>query len=264
MGVSIIVATYNCKEYISDCLESLLNQSYKDFEVIVCDDCSTDGTLNVLESYSSKGFIKLLKNEHNCGSAYSRNRCIYESRFEYVAIQDADDASTSDRLEKQLAFLENNKDFAFVSSAAYTFEKDITDLGRVMSFSRKTPTKWSFLKGSPFIHPTTVFRKACLLAVNGYRVSKETRRAQDYDLFMRLYSAGYRGKEMDDVLYYYRLDLQTKKRMVLSSCRDEMRIRLKGYKSLHLMPIGYLFCLKPFFAFLLHKMGFYRYKAKKR
>ena len=76
MGVSVLVASYNCENYVEECLKCLLNQSYKDVEIIVCDDCSTDNTRTILRRYANEGKIILLENDTNNGAAQSRNNCL--------------------------------------------------------------------------------------------------------------------------------------------------------------------------------------------
>ena len=85
MGVSVLVASYNCENYVEECLTCLLNQSYKDVVIIVCDDCSTDNTRTILRRYANEGKIILLENDTNNGAAQSRNNCLAVATKEYVA-----------------------------------------------------------------------------------------------------------------------------------------------------------------------------------
>lgn len=113
--VSIITPAYNDEKFIGKTIESVLAQTYKNFEMIIVDDCSTDNTCAVVESYKDSR-IKLLKNEMNSGPAVSRNRAIAESQGKYVAFLDGDDMWFPEKLEKQITFMEkNNYDFSYTN-----------------------------------------------------------------------------------------------------------------------------------------------------
>ena len=256
--VSVIIACYNGEKYIDQCLEALVNQTYKNIEVIICDDASKDKSLTLLKQWVAKDSrIVVLHNETNLFAAATRNRCLEVARGYFIAIQDVDDVSAFNRIEKLVEVM-NNEDVDFVCSAAGAFYEDPTKIDKIYS-GKEYPTKWSFLWGIPFFHPATLFAKDCLKKVDGYRIAKETRRGQDYDLFMRLYAAGYKGKRIPDVLYYYRLDMGNIKRRDFDSTIGEFVIRWKGFKKLCLFPWALPFVFKPF---LSHVVQFVRYYGK--
>ncbi len=105
--VSVVMPVYNGEKYIQDAINSILNQTFADFELLIIDDGSTDGSVSVVKSYQDPR-IKLIKNKRNLGLSETRNRGIKESQSEYIAWLDCDDISTPTRLEKQVNFLENN------------------------------------------------------------------------------------------------------------------------------------------------------------
>ena len=107
------------------------------------------------------------------------------------------------------------------------------------------PDKESFLFTSPFIHPTILIRSNVINSLFGYKVSKETLRAEDYDLFMRMYSKGYKGYNIQKALYYFREDNNTYKRRAYRYRLDEAKVRYKGFKSLGLMPKAIPYVIKP-------------------
>lgn len=241
--ISIIMAAYNAEEYISDCIESVLSQSYSNWEFLICDDCSTDKTPLIIKNYQQRDTrIHLIENKCNLKAGASRNRCISLSEGKFIVIQDADDISTEDRLETLYTELMSS-DVDFLSSGHYLFDENgkyKVNVPRV-----EFPEKKDFLFGIPFCHAATIFKKRCLQTVGGYRVSKETRRGQDYDLFMRLYAAGYHGRNIKNVLYGYRVDKNTIGRRKLEYRIDECKIRYKGFKSLGLLPRGLPYVVKP-------------------
>lgn len=105
--VSIIMPSYNTAPYISETIQSVLNQTYQNWELIVVDDCSTDNTDQVV-AYIKDERIKYLKNEKNSGAAISRNRALRESKGRWIAFLDSDDLWMTEKLEKQIAFMESN------------------------------------------------------------------------------------------------------------------------------------------------------------
>ena len=103
--ISVVMSNYNTEEsYLRASIESILNQTYENFEFIIVDDCSTDNSIDVIESYSDKR-IKLIKNKENMGLTKSLNVAIKEAKGEFIARMDADDISLPQRFEKQVEFL---------------------------------------------------------------------------------------------------------------------------------------------------------------
>ena len=106
--VSIIMPSYNTAKYISDSINSVQNQTYINWELIIVDDCSTDNTDEVIACYSSDKRIRYIKNEVNSGAAVSRNRALREAKGKWIAFLDSDDLWVNDKLEKQISFMEEN------------------------------------------------------------------------------------------------------------------------------------------------------------
>lgn len=249
--VSIIVPTYNVENYLDQCMQCLLNQTYPHIEIILCDDCSTDATREVLEKYKALPNIKVLYNQKNMRQAATRNRCIAEAAGDYIMVQDADDLCALDRVEKLMAALEDGVDF--VGSSCYCFDETCTF--DVLRGRREYPVAKDLWWGIPFVHASILFRKAALEAVEGYRISKVTARGEDYDLIMRMYAAGLRGKNIPDQLYGYRVDRATIARRTFRARLDECVIRYQGYRANQiLLPLGWLFVLKPIPAHFLQVM----------
>ena len=106
--VSIIMPSYNTGRFISETIESVLAQSYSNWELIIVDDCSTDNTDEVVEKYLCDERIRYIKNEKNSGAAVSRNRALREARGKWIAFLDSDDLWSPEKLEKQIGFMEEN------------------------------------------------------------------------------------------------------------------------------------------------------------
>lgn len=247
--VSIVIAAYNAEKYIPDCLDSILNQTYQNIEIIVCDDASTDRTFDILKKYSiNDDRIHILQNKRNMFAGFSRNRCIKLCKGEYIAIQDADDVSQQNRIEVLVTAIEKYK-CDFVSSGHYLFDENGIYKENIPKI--QAPECKDFLFDIPFCHAATLFTRECLAAVNGYRISDETRRGQDYDMFMRLYANGYKGVNINDLLYGYRVDRRTISRRRFKYRIDECKIRYKGFSAMGLMPKGFIFVLKPIPAYVM-------------
>ncbi len=253
--VSVIIACHNAEDYIDECLESLVNQTYNNIEIIICDDASTDDSYAILELWSKKDKrVKIIRNSQNLFAAISRNKCFEAAAGDYYMIQDIDDISNHNRIETLLSVFEK-EEIDFVSSAARCFNNEMSSLGKIISH-KTFPNKWDFLWGISFMHPATMFKRECITDVRGYRVSSETRRCQDYDLFMRLYAKGYKGKNIGEVLYYYRQNDDTLKRGGnLLSAKCEYKVRKYGYKLLSIpFLLSFIFSMKPWIGYLCYKI----------
>lgn len=112
--VSIIMPSYNTAQYIRESIESVLSQTYGDWELIIVDDCSTDNTDEIVQPFLSDDRIKYFKNEQNSGAAVSRNKALREAKGKWIAFLDSDDLWLPEKLEKQIAFMkENNYKFSY-------------------------------------------------------------------------------------------------------------------------------------------------------
>ena len=262
--VSIIMGIYKMIEkenLVKLAIDSILNQTYKDFEFIICDDGSNDGTYEMVKNLTKNDSrVILIKNNQNKGLAYSLNHCLSIAKGKYIARMDADDISMPDRLEKQIKFLDQHLEYAVVG-CNLLFIDDRNIWGKRILAEK--PTKKSFLFTSPFCHPAIVMRKEILDKVNNYKVEKITRRAEDYDLFMRIYANGYKGYNIQEFLYQFRENRDAFKRRAYKYRLDEVQIRYRGFKMLGLMPKGFLYVIKPLIVGLiplviLSKMRKYR------
>jgi glycosyltransferase EpsE len=243
--ISVIMGVYNFNsiKLINKSINSILNQSIRKIEFIICDDGSTDDTYDLLKMISRKDDrIILIRNKVNLGLAATLNNCISIAKGKYIARMDIDDVSAQDRLKEQYEFLENNNQFDMVGCSAFIIDAD-SIIGK--RNPKKEPDRKDFLFNSPFIHPTIMIRTEVLKKINGYRIARETTRAEDYDMFMRLYYHNFRGYNLQKYLYYYREDIQSIKKRKYKFRIQEAKVRYIGYKKLKLLPLGYLYIIKP-------------------
>ena len=198
--VSVIMPVYNTKDFVWEAIESILNQTFKEFEFIIVDDWSTDWSYEICEEYAKNDKrIRLYKNEKNSWVAYTKNRLISLTTTDYLVSQDSDDISFFDRLKLEYEFLEKYKDYAVVA-----WNNVIIDEEWKVIWHRKysDDIRNVILKKSPVSHPTTMMRKSDFLSVWWY---SKVKYVEDYDLWIRLYTEWYKIKNINKDLLKYRI-----------------------------------------------------------
>lgn len=222
--ISIIMGIYNCDKYLRESIDSILNQTYKEWELIICDDASADNTYEIAKEYEEKypHKILVLRNEVNKGLNYTLNKCFKYATGEYIARQDGDDISFQTRLKKEVDFLEKNKEYALVTSSMITFD-ELGDWGIVRNSER--PNKYDFIKGSPINHAPCMIRREVFEEVNGYTVDKKLLRVEDYHLWFKIYERGYIAYSIQEPLYKMRDDFSAIKRRNWKNRVNEVRVR---------------------------------------
>lgn len=242
--ISVIMGIYNCEATLGDAIESILNQTFQNFELILCDDGSTDRTLDIAKEYKEKYPCKLvlLVNKRNRGLNYTLNRCLSVAKGKYIARMDGDDISLPERFEHQVNFLENHTNISIVGTSMNVFdEKGIWGKHEY----KLRPEKKDFLKGTPFAHPTCMVRKQAYLEVDGYTDSKKLLRVEDYHLWVKMYSRGYLGANLTEVLYLYRDDRNGYSKRKFRYRLNESYVMLWAINMLHLPVYGLLYALRP-------------------
>jgi len=121
--VTVTMMVYNAERYLRQAIDSVLNQTFTDFELLFLDDASTDRSLEIIQSYSDPR-IRLIRNENNRGVAYSRSKALPLARGEYVAVLDADDVALPERLQVQVSYLDSHPDICLVGSSCQVIEED--------------------------------------------------------------------------------------------------------------------------------------------
>lgn len=134
--VSIIMPSYNTAEFIAESIQSVLSQSYKNWELLIVDDCSTDNTDDVVKPYLADERIRYIKNEKNSGAAVSRNRALREAKGKWIAFLDSDDLWLPEKLEKQIRFMESGN-YHF----SYTCYEEINEASEPLGIVVSGPSK---------------------------------------------------------------------------------------------------------------------------
>lgn len=221
--ISVLMGLYNCAPTLPEAINSILAQTYENWELILCDDGSKDDSVLVAESYIEKypNKIKLIKNETNRGLNFTLNRCLEQATGEYIARMDGDDTCPPLRFEKEVKFLEENLDVALVSCHMELFDEEGV-YGVVKH--KQYPQLKDFLKRSQFCHAGCMMRTSVLKELGGYTVSDKFLRVEDYELWVRLYLAGYKGYNIQEVLYSMRDDRNAIKRRTFKNRCNESRV----------------------------------------
>jgi glycosyltransferase involved in cell wall biosynthesis len=232
--VSVIIPSFNREKYICDNIDSLLNQSLADIEIIIVDDCSTDNTVNLIRKYKDKR-IKLIKSKVNLGVAASRNIGFRHAIGEYIAISDSDDINHKDRLFKQSAFLDENLDIDVVVCKV----QEIKDnrYGAIHSYDctdEAIRANWLFQPGIPSF---MMFRKDKITKEKLLYHDESFKAAVDYQWYTQL-NNNIKIHCIPEVLYYYRRhkeQISTAGYKIQQQFAD--KIRLEQLKRLDINPL---------------------------
>ena len=232
--LSVVMGCYNNALTIKEAVDSILQQTFSNFEIFIIDDCSTDDTVAIIEKYNDPR-IHIIKNKTNQGLGYSLSLGVALSRGDYIARMDADDVSFPSRFEKQIAYLREHRDVICVGTGA----KKIGTISLFAKFFSRTikpacdyeEIKAWLLIGTPVLHPSVMFN-AKLLKKTGLNYNPDFRKAQDFELWSRMIWKGI-IRNMDDVLLCYRYSAQ----QVSNISRD---IQIENSKVMYRRMFSYL------------------------
>lgn len=200
--VSVFIPVYNSEKYIGEAIESILNQTYRNFELIIVDDGSTDNTIQVINKYTDNR-IRVVQNKKNMGIPYTRNIGLNEARGKYLVLMDADDISYPTRIETQVNYMENNPNIV----AAGTAYKHIGNTKKKRVINKKgmssNLTKIKLLFGSPLANATSIIRLSIVREKN-LKYDEEFFVAQDYKFWVELSKYGELAV-IPKLLYKYRI-----------------------------------------------------------
>ncbi|NUM25234.1 MAG: glycosyltransferase [Candidatus Buchananbacteria bacterium] len=200
--ISVIMPFYNAAAFLAPALESILNQTFRDFELILINDASTDNSDQIVQRYLTDQRIIYIKNKVNQGIVFNLNLALQRAQSEIIARMDGDDVCEPDRFAKQYEFLQQHPEVAAVGS----FIKIIDENGKIID-QRTKPVDFEQMKKkllvySPVVHASLLYRKSAVLALGGYR--DKYLYCEDIDLFYRLVYSGHILANIPEFLYYYR------------------------------------------------------------
>lgn len=249
--ITIVMGIYNCEKTLDEAIQSLLKQTCTKWKLIMCDDGSSDKTYDIAQSYAKKyENIEVLQNNTNRGLNYTLNRCLEKVDTEYYARMDGDDISYSERLEKELKFLEKHKEYDIVSTnMSYFDENGIWGKSNV----KQIPEKLDFIYGTPFCHAPCMIRTKAIKSVSGYSEDYKLLRVEDYHLWYKMYLKGYKGYNLQETLYMMRDDRRAIARRKFKYRLNESYVKYLIYRNYRLPKKYCIFIVKPIIVGLLPK-----------
>ena len=242
--ITVLMPVYNAEKYLREAIESILNQTFQNFEFLIINDGSTDKSLEIIKEYKDNR-IKIINNEKNLGIVKTLNKSIELASGKYIARIDADDLSLPERFEKQVEFLEKNPDVVLVGTAF-----NIIDGNNKIIQKKNPPTshqeiKKSLIRVNPFCHSSIMFRKEICQQIGSY--DENWQDVEDYELYFRI-AKRFKMANLDQILVSWRVSPS-------SICFTRTNIQRKKVLKLQLNIIKerqyssfcYLYCLYPYY-----------------
>lgn len=254
--ISVIMSEYNTPpNYLRASIESILNQTFKDIEIIIVDDCGKNDLESITEEYKDKR-IRVIKNDKNIGLVESLNKAIAVSKADILARMDTDDIADENRLEEQYNFMIDHDEYSVVGTLANEFSKNSTT-GVLGKPGEKTAKSLAY--GDSIIHPSAMMRKKDVQSVGGY---KNCKRAEDLSLWFELVMKGFRLFVIDRVLLNYRVNEEDYSKRKLKTRGGEIKARLHYYRLTKAPVLAYLVIVKSIISSILptRTVAFFRRK----
>ena len=183
--VSVVICTYNRAQYLPQAIESVLAQSFQDFELIIVDDASTDNTQTVVERYMNDSRIRYIKNNNNLGLGKNRVEATKNVRGEYIAILDSDDYWVDvNKISKQVDFLDKNNKVGAVGTFGKIVDDKNNTIGKLVYKTNNDDIRRRMLFYHQFLHSSTLFRKEAFTKAGGYDTTLSP--AEDFDLILKI------------------------------------------------------------------------------
>jgi glycosyltransferase involved in cell wall biosynthesis len=242
------MSAHNASCHLESSIESMLKQTFKDFEFIVVNDGSTDSTLNILDSYRQKdNRIKIIVNTRNIGLTKSLNEAIRMAKGEYIARMDADDIALPERLENQVNFLDKNPDVGMVGTAYYEMDSKGKIVGEKVFPTTDKKLRDVLIRYNPFFHGSVMIRKEVFDRVGLY--NENIPKAQDYELWFRI-ARNYKIANLPLLLMMRRYS----KRKTLVGENEQIKwainIRVKYIKKGQYPLRSFFYLLRPFMVYI--------------
>jgi glycosyltransferase involved in cell wall biosynthesis len=202
--ISAVMPFYNREKYIGQAIQSILDQTFTDFELILVDDGSTDRSNCIIDEYAKKDpRIRIIRNKKNYGIARSRNVGMKNAQADIIAVVDSDDVNLPERFSMQYEYLLRYPDISIVGTHAFVIDEDGQQTGEKITYlANPDMISQTFFHLGPFLQPTTMYRKKNIMNIGGYR--EEYSLIDDMDLYYRLFFEGHKGANIDLCLVEYR------------------------------------------------------------
>lgn len=238
--VTVFMPVYNTEKYLKESIDSILNQTYKNFELLIIDDGSTDSSIDIINSYDDDR-IKLFRNEKNMGLPYTRNKGLELSKGEYIAFMDSDDISKGDRLEIQVKFLDNHKDFQVVSSSCESLiNNKISKPSKKIMNTEYIEINNRLIFYCCINNPTVMIRKNFFIK-NNIRYKEECFVAEDYDFWVECIMNGGKIATLSKPNLIYRVGHDSLTKKSYKDYSKERKIVIDNIKKKYLKHNGIIF-----------------------
>lgn len=242
--VSIIMGIYNCASTLNDSINSIINQTYPNWEFIICDDGSTDDSFQIAKGFEKSDPIRfrVIRNNKNRGLNATLNRCLKIADGDYVARMDGDDLCDPVRFQREVEFLNSHPKYAIVSTYMTTFDEEgewgcikTLEYPQVKDFPTHVPM---------FCHAACMIRRKAFLDVQGYTEDKRLLRVEDYHLWYKFYAKGYKGYNIQESLYKMRDDRNALHRRTAQARFNGIYATFVGFKMVHIPKWMYIYAIK--------------------
>lgn len=258
--ISVIMGIYNCAKTLPEAVDSILAQTYKNWQLIMCDDCSSDDTYAVAKSYADKypDKIVLIKNDKNLRLSKTLNHCLEYADGDYIARMDGDDISMPERFERQVKFLEENPKYIVCGTATVPFDEN--GEGSIRTFSNNENVK----QKRECQHATLLCRREMYDRLGGYCEKWFANRCEDQYLWYSLScNEDMFTYNLDEPLYKVREDRNTYSRRTLKNAFTTSICLFKCYKMMHFPLRKYVTIFRPYGAAILPYGIMKRYHDKR-
>ena len=224
--ISVIMSAYNGMPFLKEAVDSVLGQTYKNFEFIIVDDASSDGTWRYLKSLKSER-IKFIRNKKNLGLAASLNIALRQAQGDYIARMDADDVSLPRRLETQLEFLEKNHDIDICGSYVSVIDEDGKKIGQIKKPLTDIKIKKELFWLPPLLHPTWFAKKEVYIKLKGY--DERWDYVEDFEFLTR--AKDYKMANIPKHLLFFRSQKERRSQKTIEKIyRNSLKLRQKSFK----------------------------------
>ncbi len=227
--LTIQMCTYNRAHYITQAIDSVLSQTFQDFELLILDDCSTDNTEEVMAAYLTDPRIKYIKNEQNLGITKNRNKALALSNGKYIAVLDSDDYWTDNtKLEKQINFLNKNPDYILIGTNMTIVDEQNKTIKKVSYPSSNFLIKNLLLLKNLFCHSSVMYKKQEIINLGSYDESLPI--WEDYDLWLKIGNK-YKFANLNTYTTAYRQHASQSNSEKIKIGQDTQKLIIERYKN---------------------------------
>lgn len=221
-----MITAFNASKYIALCIKSALEQSYENIELIICDDCSTDDTWEIVNQFTDER-IQSFRNNRNVGVSVSRNNCLRIASGDYIAVLDADDIWRVDKIEKQVRFLEANSAVGIVGANAEEIDETGQRTGGRSFPKNHLAIMDKRLWACPFLHSSILVRREAMLPY-----SSKVKQAEDWELENRILTK-WKGANLQEELVKYRIHSENLTNSKTDEQRTEALAVVSSFSEIH-------------------------------